>query len=157
MNESARLVRRSVLDRLLQGGEGEPRTWQDSVRAHRAAVLRDLQWLLNTRRVIREAPDELPELQHSVYHYGLPDMTSLSADSPTARRQLLRRIESCIEQFEPRLSAVRVREAPADPEPGHRIQFVVEALLRLQPEPEPIAFDTVLDAASGRFRVSGGG
>lgn len=156
MNESGRIVRRSVLDRLLQTGEPEPRNWQESVRALRAAVLRDVQWLLNTRRTVREAGEELSELQQSVYHYGLPDMTSLSADSPAARRQLLRRVEACIEQFEPRLDAVRITEVVVEAEASRGVHFVIEGLLRLHPDPEPITFDTVLDTGSGRFNVSGG-
>jgi len=156
MNDSSRVVRRSVLDRLLQSGEPEPRTWQDSVRACKAAVLRDLQWLLNTRRVMVEAGNELPELQRSVYHYGLPDVTSLSADSPAVRRALLRRIEATIELFEPRLSGVRVSEVESGTESRRGLHFVIEGLLRLQPDPEPVSFDTVLDAASGRYNVSGG-
>jgi type VI secretion system protein ImpF len=156
MNDRSRVVRRSVLDRLVQTGEPEPRTWQDSVRACKAAVLRDLQWLLNTRRVTLEAGSELPELQQSVYHYGLPDVTSFSADSPTVRRALLRRIEAAIELFEPRLAGVRVSEAEDSQNGTRGVHFVIEGLLRLHPDPEPISFDTVLDAASGRFNLSGG-
>ena len=156
MNESGRVVRRSVLDRLVQSGEPEPRNWYESVRALKAAVLRDVQWLLNTRRVMDEAGDQLPELQQSVYQYGLPDMTSLSADSAQARRQLLRRVETCIEQFEPRLSAVRVTEVALDVDAARGVRFIIEGLLRLHPDPEPISFDTTLDAGSGRFNVSGG-
>lgn len=156
MAQNDRVVRRSVLDRLVQSGEPEPRTWHDSVRALKASVQRDLEWLLNTRRVIDEAGDELTELQHSVYHYGLPDVTSLSTDSASARKQLVRQVEACIERFEPRLSNVRVSEAVTSGEGGRRVRFVVEGMLRLHPDPEPISFDTVLEAGTGRFSVSGG-
>jgi type VI secretion system protein ImpF len=157
MNPNDRVLRRSVLDRLVQSGEQEPRNWHESVRALKASVLRDVEWLLNTRRVIDPAGGDLPELQQSVYNYGLPDVTSLTSDSTSARKQLLRQVETCIELFEPRLSNVRVSEAVTEGEGGRRVRFVVEGLLRLHPDPEPISFDTVMEAGTGRFSVSGGG
>jgi type VI secretion system protein ImpF len=156
MNPNDRVLRRSVLDRLVQSGEPEPRNWYDSIRALKHSVLRDIEWLLNTRRVIDPAGDELPELEHSVYNYGLPDLTSLSTDSATARKQLLRQVESCIELFEPRLGDVRVSEVVTEGEGGRHVRFQVEGMLRLHPDPEPISFDTVLEAGTGRFSVSGG-
>jgi type VI secretion system protein ImpF len=156
MNPNDRVLRRSVLDRLVQSGEPEPRNWYDSVRALKRSVLRDIEWLLNTRRVIDPAGDELPELKQSVYNYGLPDLTSLSTDSATARKQLLRQVESCIELFEPRLADVRVGEVVTEGEGGRHVRFQVEGMLRLHPDPEPISFDTILEAGTGRFSVSGG-
>jgi type VI secretion system protein ImpF len=152
MKESETVVRRSVLDRLIQTGEPEPRTQADSVRAVRAAVLRDVEWLLNTRRIHLEAPAHLTELHESVYFYGIPDITSLSADSPSVRSRVLRWVADAIERFEPRLAAVRVNELPAD-ENSRQVRFQVEALLQL-PVPEAIYFDTVLDPTSGRFRLT---
>jgi type VI secretion system protein ImpF len=157
MNPNDRVLRRSVLDRLAYAAEPEPRNWYESIRALKASVLRDIEWLLNTRRTISPVGDELPEVQQSVYHFGLPDITSITTDSASARKQLLRQVESCIEQFEPRLANVRVSEAITDGESGRRVRFVVEGMLRVHPDPEPISFDTVMDAASGRFSISGGG
>jgi type VI secretion system protein ImpF len=157
MKEPERVIRRSVLDRLLQTGEPEPRTWSESVRVLRQAVLRDVEWLLNTRRIADPAPDGLDEVQNSVYHYGLPDVTSVSADSVAARRQLVRQVEACLRQFEPRLASVRVTEAPAERESSRSLRFLVEGMLQMDPEPEPIAFDTVLESGSGRFNVTGTG
>ena len=155
MKEPERIIRRSVIDRLTQTGEPEPRTWSDSVRLLRQAVLRDVEWLLNTRRIAEPAGNEFPEVQQSVYHYGLPDVTSVSADSAAARKQLLRQVEQTLQQFEPRLTSIRVTDAGAKGEATRSLRFVVEGLLRMHPEPEPIAFDTVLDAGSGRFNVTG--
>ena len=42
----------------------------ESVRQFKAAVQRDLEWLLNTRRIADAPPEELEELTRSVYHYG---------------------------------------------------------------------------------------
>lgn len=154
MKGAERIVRRSVLDRLIQSGEPEPRTASESVRVRKETVLRDVEWLLNTRRIYLMAPPELVELQDSVYHYGLPDITSVSADSAALRRDLLRQVEGCIERFEPRLTGVRVTEAAKPAEGSRSIRFHVEAMLRLEGEAEPIYFDTVLDPASGSFNIA---
>jgi type VI secretion system protein ImpF len=149
-----RIVRRSVLDRLIQTGEPEPRSAAESVRALKQAVMRDVEWLLNTRRIAILAPPVLEEVNDSVYHYGLADITSVSADSPSIRLELLRRVEQCVERFEPRLTSIAVREAGAPGERTRNIRFQVEAVLRLD-DPEPIYFETVLDPGSGHFNVSG--
>ena len=155
MKETERVLRRPMLDRLLQTGEPEPRTWSESVRALKASLMRDIDWLLNTRRIAEPAPQALVELNQSVYHYGLPDVTSLSADSMETRRLLLRQVEECLRQFEPRLASVRVSEAESKNESSRQLRFVVEGMLQLDPVPEPIVFDTVLDSSSGHFNVSG--
>jgi type VI secretion system protein ImpF len=148
-------VRLSVFDRL-QAETERATSFSESVSELRDAVRRDLDRLLNTRRIAEPAPDELTELQKSVYHYGLPDITSLSGDSESARRRLVRQVEEAIELFEPRLMNVRVTtmESPARAE-RRQIRFHVEALLRLDPDPERIEFDTVLETASGRIEVTG--
>jgi type VI secretion system protein ImpF len=146
-----RVIRRSVFDRLLQTGESEPHTESQAARAMRESVLRDIEWLLNTRRIMLKAPEHLTELQESVYHYGLPDISSKNADSLTDRRYVLRNVAECIERFEPRLMSVRVVEQSTE-ENSRQIRFQVEALLRL-PTPEPFLFDTVVDLSTGSFKV----
>jgi type VI secretion system protein ImpF len=148
-------VRRSVLDRLLQTEAHEPRNFSDSLRLHRAAVLRDVEWLLNTRRIPFLAPAWCPELQQSIYHFGIPDVTSKSADSPETRRELLRQVEETIVQFEPRLSNVHVSQPKAESRSARHVRFVIEALLHLETETETIVFDTVLEPSSGRFSIAG--
>ena len=152
MAGAERALRRSVLDRLIQTGEPEPRTEAESVRALKSAVMRDVEWLLNSRQIIDVAPEGFEELRNSVYHYGLADITSVSADSPAVRRELLQRVEQCVERFEPRLTAIRVSEVPAEGETTRNIRFRVEAMLKMD-DPESIFFETVLDPGSGRFAV----
>jgi type VI secretion system protein ImpF len=148
-------VRLSVLDRL-ESGSAEASSVSESVTDLRNAVRRDLDRLLNTRRIAEPAGDEFPEVQKSVYHYGLPDITSLSGDSDPARRRLVRQVEEAIELFEPRLTNVRVlaMETPARAD-RRQIRFHIEAMLRVDPDPERVAFDTVLETASGRIHVTG--
>jgi type VI secretion system protein ImpF len=153
---SERTVRPSIVDRLIDRhpgvGDGTT-TWAESVAEYRASVLRDLEWLLNTRRIADPAPDRFTEVRESVYHFGLPDVTSRSADSPEARIELARDIEECIRIFEPRLSEVRVGTRVEAEKGGRRPRFTIEALLRMDPDPERVLFDTVLDSTTGKFTV----
>lgn len=150
-------VRLSVLDRLSEPATDEgwaSPSWDTSVRALKRSLFRDLEWLLNTRRTSETAPEDFSEVRRSVYHYGLPDLSSRSADSPEVRRRLRREVENVLEIFEPRLTGVRVRLVEEDQERVQRIHLRVEGLLRMEPEPERIAFDTVLDIASGKIDVA---
>lgn len=153
-------AQQSILDRLIDAEPGiagdAPLSWAESVRRLRQSLLRDLDWLLNTRRVVQTAPANLLELQASVYHFGLPDITSLSSDSTETQETLRRRIEDAIRIFEPRLTNVKVMASPASAEARHRIRFTIEAMLRMEPNPERVLFDTVLEVGSGEFSVSGG-
>lgn len=157
-SEPSGAVRLSVLDRLL--GAGSPAggrassSWDESIAAQKRAVLRDLEWLLNTRRTGDPVGDEFPELRRSAYRYGLADLSSMSADSPSVMRGLRREVEEVLEIFEPRLSGVRVSLVEADEERVQRIHFRVEGFLEMEPEPERIAFDTVLEIASGKVKVA---
>lgn len=150
-------VRLSVLDRLSEPAADEgwaSPSWDASVRALKRSLFRDLEWLLNTRRTSETAPEDFSEVRRSVYHYGLPDLSSRSADSPEVRRRLRREVENALEIFEPRLTGVRVRLVEEEGERVQRIHLRVEGLLKMEPEPERIAFDTVLDIASGKIDVA---
>jgi type VI secretion system protein ImpF len=157
--EFDRTVQQSVLDRLT---DREPRitadpptTYRESKERYRDAVRRDLEWLLNTRRIPEEAPPGCDELRRSLYYYGLPDVTSMSRDSLDEQRRLLRLVQEAITAFEPRLADVRVSLVDSDERPTRRLHFIVEALLRMDPTPEPIVFDTALDISSGAYEVQG--
>lgn len=158
--EPERTVQQSVLDRLVDDdpsnqSEG-PASRAESVRALREAVRRDLEALLNTRRTIDTAPEGLEEVAASVYHYGLPDITSMSRDAPDTPARLTRLVEEAIALFEPRLTAVKVVAVADDRGPAGELRFVIEGTLQLDPVPERISFDTVLDAQKG-LHVRGDG
>lgn len=160
--EIERAVQPSLLDRLT---DLEPRNsnegrvgYLESARQFKQGLQRDLEWLLNTRRTPVAAPEDLEELSHSLYHYGLPDLTSISRDSPEARDRLLRRVEDAIALFEPRLTNVRIGVVEMETEQHRReLRFHVEGTLLMDPTPEQVIFDTVLHFASGQYEVSGAG
>lgn len=158
IREPERTVRQSVLDRLIDTDprvSGDPTTsFSESARRYKAGVMRDLEWLLNTRRIPEPVPSALGEVRDSVYLYGLPDTTSMSADDPAVRRRLQQDIRACIEHFEPRLTDVDVTLVPPPEDNKRLVRFVVEATLRMDPDEERVVFDTVLDPGSGAFRVA---
>lgn len=150
-------IRLSVIDRLLESETDDTRaTWAGSVEALKQSLVRDLDWLLNTRRIAEPASDAYPEVQRSVYHFGIPDISSRSADSVDVQQALSRDIEECIRIFEPRLMDVRVAVRKSSEEGSRNARFMIEALLRMEPNPERVVFDTVLETPTGKFFVRGG-
>ena len=150
----SRTVRQSILDRLVDKGWREPAGFEDSIEQLKSNLLRDLESLLNTRETGSPAAAPWVEVEQSVYNYGLPDFASMSADSSATPARLLRSIEREIELFEPRLTDVRISRAESPEKKGRDLKFVIEATLRLDPDPERVRFDTVLEMHSGRFTVA---
>lgn len=151
-----RTVRQSVLDRLIDRDprRGDPTlTWEQSVSRLKFALLRDLEWLLNTRQTVAVDEELPPEVERSVYTYGLPDISSMSASDPDTHRRLIRHVEETIDRFEPRLSGVRAALVDNTEGGKQEIHILIEATLEMDPNPERVAFDTVLDISSGQFKV----
>jgi type VI secretion system protein ImpF len=152
-----RTAQLSVLDRLIDENprmrDDPPRTESDSVRAVKRSLLRDLEWLLNTRQIHHPVPEGLKELENSVFRYGLPDLTSMSGGSDVVRMALVRSLEEELRLFEPRLVGVHVSVAESKEADDRSLRFVVEGLLRMDPEPERVVFDTVLEAGTGQFSI----
>lgn len=150
----------SVLDRLIDAEPDNrlenPLSRSQSVRLLKNAVRRDLEWLLNTRR-IADPPDEgLKEVCRSTHVYGLPDLSAISVGSSGDRNRLVRQLLSAINLFEPRLTNVRVVLVEV-PDSGKKdVRLRIEAMLRMDPVPEPISFDTVIELKSGNCHLSGG-
>jgi len=153
-------ITNSVLDRLIDL-EPESRletalSRAQSVRLLRGAVRRDLEWLLNTRR-IADIPEDGPlQTNRSMLVFGLPDLSTLSMATAADRSMLTRQVTASIAIFEPRLTGVRVTLAESSDAARKDVRMRIEAMLRMDPVPEPISFDTVLELKTGNCRVSGG-
>ena len=155
-----RPVRPSVLDRLIdddpKNHTSEPAlTRSQSVRQFKAALRRDLEWLLNARRIITPVPDECTELTRSVFMYGLPDITSMSKDSRESFERLARLIQAAIDTFEPRLGEVTVDLKEGGSTLLRDVHFVIDGILKLDPMPERVMFDTRQDER-GAMKVQEG-
>ena len=146
----------SVLDRLI---DYEPEVTREplasrskSLRQMKDSVKRDLEQLLNTRQSGDWLPSDLKELNTSLAAYGLPDFTSVSIKSPSEQHRLGRALEAAIQTFEPRLEDVNVTILP----PGdlqRSLHFRIDARLRIEPAPEPVTFDAMLQLSSGQYLV----
>jgi type VI secretion system protein ImpF len=146
----------SILDRLLdyepQMSREAPRSQAQSLAELKISVKRDLEWLLNTRHNGVDVPETLEELNESLMVYGLPDLASLSVRNPDEQDRLTKAIENALRTFEPRFLNVRVALEPID-NTDRQLKFRIEAHLDIEPVPEPISFDTVLQVGSGEFAI----
>ncbi len=146
----------SVLDRLLDDRPEEtreaPASRQTSLKLLKDAVRRDLEWLLNTRREPEGLLEELPEVSRSLAAFGLPDFTGANVATSEGREGLRQGVERAVRLFEPRLDGVRVALEKVE-ESDRTVRFRIEAQLRVEPAPEPVVFDTMLQVGKGEVRV----
>lgn len=158
---TARPVQSSLLDRLTDDDPGTTRetlqTRAESIRALRAAVRHDLDWLLNTRRETVLLDDGMTEARRSLLRYGVPDVSSMSREGSETISRLVRVVEESVALFEPRLANVVVR-GRTDPGVAGRpeLRFTIEGMLRVHPAPERVVFDTVLESSRGQYMLRGG-
>ncbi len=118
------------------------------------SVSRDIEALLNSRReLLAELPSEFQEVNKSVLTYGLPDFTSLSLNSQKDRKSIRREIETTLGLFEPRLRAIKVTvEGPNKFE--HALHFRIDAMLLVEPNPEAVTFDAMLQLSTSTYSVN---
>ena len=146
----------SLLDRLLDFepdvSREAPKSRSKSLRDLKLSVRRDLEWLLNSRCFPQAIDERLEEVKKSVIVYGLPDITGISAKNHNEQTRLTKAMETAIRNFEPRFLDLRVTLEPVN-NIDRMLKFRIEAQLNVEPAPEPIAFDTVLQLGSGDFEV----
>lgn len=146
----------SVFDRLI---DYDPKSTREAVvstqmalRDLKQAVRRDLEWLLNTRRTVINVAETLTEVNRSVVVYGLPDLTAVNIDSAAEQSRLVKAVEQALATFDPRFRNPKVFIEPAN-NIEREVRFRIEAILDIEPAPEPIVFDTVLQTGSFDFAV----
>ena len=125
---------------------------REAINRYKDSVKRDLEWLLNTRQVVDDRLPYYPEVSMSVYAYGLPDVTSVNVGAIQDQNELLRRMERCIEFFDKRLTKTEIL---LEPIMGlHRVlRFSISGIVLMDPAPEEIVIDTILDPSSGEYEV----
>ena len=122
-----------------------------TIRDLEESLHRDLQALLNTRRADEPIPAKYAEAAASLLTFGLPDFTGCSSLDRAVQERFRREIENAIRLFEPRLSNVtvsldrQVRNDKGKPSEAS-LRYHVRGLLKVEPEPEPVYFDAVLDS-----------
>jgi type VI secretion system protein ImpF len=148
----------SLLDRLLDDEperlKEAPRSRGQLLRELKHTVRRDLENLLNTRWQCRSVPLELDELQVSLVNYGIPDFSGARLTTAEGREKLRSIVEKSVELFEPRLTKIRVTMQPPADELDRRLRLRIDAMLRVDPHPEPVVFDSEMKRATSTFEVT---
>ncbi|ELR64598.1 Putative protein ImpF [Photobacterium marinum] len=145
----------SILDRLL---DDDPESTREVSRVFhwremRQSVRRDLENLLNARISWLVWPDWWSELDHSLLTYGLPDFSAMPLSSVDGRDELCRVIEETIRKFEPRFTDVAVSVISEEQPLDRILRLRIHALLRADPEPEEVFFDSEVEPVCLGIRV----
>lgn len=148
----------SLLDRLTDDQPHktvEPRVHRVfSIRRLRAAVLRDLEWLLNTSHLaVTEDLADFPLAAKSVINYGIPDLTGKTV-SGLGLVDLEREVRQCILTFEPRIlpNTLEVRGQKSE-DHANALTFEIEGELWSEPIPERLFLRTELDLETGTVTI----
>jgi type VI secretion system protein ImpF len=160
-NDAPQPLLPSLLDRLL---DDEPGVAQDPPRGRghalhelKHAVRRDLEDLLNTRQSFLGEDAAGAELDQSLLGYGLPDFTATGLGSAREREEFCRTLQDVLHRWEPRFKTVSVRLLDNAVALDRTLRFRIDALIRTEPAPQPIVFDSVLEPCSATFTVKGVG
>jgi type VI secretion system protein ImpF len=150
-------IQGSILNRLIDDAPGVS-SESSQQRAYdfsriKAAVVNDLENLLNTKGFAEPLPPSYKELNSSLYIYGLRDFTAHNPQSPSVRQRLRLEIENAVSRFEPRLRNVSVRiETPARNE--RTLRFRITGVLVADPLSEQVTFDTYFDLNKGEYVIT---
>ena len=149
-------INQSVLDRLIDFepdvSRESPKSYTRTLGELKRSLRRDLDWLLNTRRSVVEIDEGLVETQQSLAVYGLPDFVGASLTSGQEQRAFVQEVEKALKIFAPQLIDLKISYSPPN-EVDRSISFRIEARIDVEPSPEPVVFDTVLQLGSGEFGV----
>jgi type VI secretion system protein ImpF len=147
----------SVLDRLF---DDEPssrseraQTLPQLAASLRDAVRRDIEDLLNARLRPKPVPEGLEELEDSSFEFGIPDFSGSNLSNSERQRKYLRAIEAILRRHEPRFSNVKVHLVEDRQRSARTLNFRVEAVLRVEPAPESVLYDSHVDLLSRTFRI----
>ena len=127
-----------------------------SLRRYRTAVLRDLDWLLNTgAHSSSEDLSEFGEVRRSVVNYGIPDLSGATA-SGLNPAEFERRLLDAIRNFEPRILpgslSVQVHSAQ-DLADHNAVSFEIRGDLWALPTPDPLYVRTEVDLDTGQCEL----
>jgi len=151
----------ALLDRLR---DDDPTQSQESAESRvlsrnrlRDAVLRDLSWLFNTANHGNSGDlDPFPEVQRSVFNFGLPIISGQTISSIDPRR-IEAQVRQAIVEHEPRILPATLRvEAllSGDQIDRHnQVSFRITGQLWSQPVPLELLLHTDIDLETGRVAV----
>ena len=149
-----------LFDRLVDDDPDQPSDRATSAAAAtealRASLRHDLEALLNARRTWRSPNSALRELARSSVGFGIPDFAGGAFNEASRREALRAEIEATIRRFEPRLASLRVLLLDAQDRLSGTLRLRIEGLLHADPVPEPVTFETLLEASTTDVTVLAG-
>ena len=129
-----------------------------SMRRYRGAVLRDLDWLLNTgAHASSEDLSEFPEAERSVLNFGIPDLCGATV-SGLKPEEFERQLLQAIRTFEPRIlpSSLSIQVNAGYGLAEHNsLSFEIHGDLWALPTPDPLYVRTEVDLETGQCEVKG--
>ncbi len=147
----------SLLDRLIDDKPelscDPPMTRTQEMIAIRDGFRRDLEALLNTRRMCRSPTSRYALLAESITAYGVEDFVGAPLATYEQRQELASAVEKTIQTFEPRFISVSVTMVKARDLHERRQTIRIEAIAKLEHGPEPVVFESALDPTTRSFRV----
>jgi type VI secretion system lysozyme-like protein len=116
----------------------------------KASIRRELGRLLNTRCSL--SLDQVGEEERSVINYGIPDFSSLSAQSDDDQILIGRIVGQTVTAFEPRLQKVTVDVRPV-PNSEAGLYLFIDAMIVVDEFNEPVYFPVVLNNKNGAAEI----
>jgi type VI secretion system protein ImpF len=153
----------ALLDRLTDDDPEQRTESRDqrvlSLQRLRAALLRDLAWLLNTGHLeTTEDLDDYPAVQRSVLNFGIPDLPGLSI-AGADHSAIEKAVREAILFFEPRIAA-RTLTVSVDTNHGemgrNAMVFRISGELWAKPAAQALYLRTEVDLENGHVSVTEG-
>ena len=126
---------------------------REAVKRYEDSVRRDLEWLFNSRRIKDDRLVRYPELQTSVFCYGIPDLNSEDPSRTHDKDELLHNMEDAVARFDRRLRDVNI-EFGTQVLGSHLLHFHISGVVMMDPVPAEVAFQSSLDPINGECKVS---
>ena len=153
----------ALLDRLTDDDRNQTVESRDqrvlSMQRLRAALLRDLAWLLNTGHLQTvEDLEDYPEAGRSVLNYGIPDLSGLTVSGLDAVA-IEKAVRQAIVDFEPRIAPQTLRvsvQANGPTNARSAVVFRIEGELWAKPSSQPLYLKTEVDLETGDVTVTDG-
>jgi len=153
--DASDVLRHSVLDRVNQTTVGRGDDLRIGFHDLLRAVRRDIEWLLNSKRLMVEDLSDFPESRASILNYGLPDFSHFSGSSSTDCQHICSLVTKTLQRFEPRLApdTIRVEHVVNEDKINTLARFRIHGLLHVDPVKEPVVFDTEIEMNSGAVQI----
>lgn len=117
-----------------------------------AAIRRDLENLLNTRRMNLFWPKEWQELSSSLLAYGMPDFMGQALETAETQKQFCKKMRQIIQNFETRFQVVEVSLLQDSVSHDRVLRMRIEGLLCVKSVLETILLDSELEPETRNFR-----